>query len=217
MLSLAPVTGAWPRWDLAVWSARSAYPTTVPKIKGRSLKEHREWTRTRVFDALVSLLSARSFDSISIADIAAEAGIGRTAIYNHFRDKEAVVVAFASDETSRYLERLDLAMADAHTATERLGVYVRNHVATSQEFHFGLGPELYGMLSREAMLELREHVVAVEQVLRDILAQGMASGEFQVADSSETIRLIHACLQPRGVDSAAVEAFVLRGVGAPTP
>ena len=45
-----------------------------------------------------------------MADLASEAGIGRTAIYNHFADKDAVVVAFASAETNRYLARLNGAL-----------------------------------------------------------------------------------------------------------
>ncbi|EFQ83789.1 transcriptional regulator, TetR family [Aeromicrobium marinum DSM 15272] len=186
----------------------------MPKILGGSLEEHRLTTRRRVFEALGTLMVDRSFDAITMADLASAAGIGRTAIYNHFRDKEAVVVAFATDETSRYLDRLEAALAGARTPADRLSTYVRHHVETSAQFHFGLGPELYGMLSQSALLEIRDHVVAVETVLRDILAAGRSDGSFVDEEPAALVALVHACLQPRQVPADAAAAFVVRAVSA---
>lgn len=186
----------------------------MPKILGDSLEEHRATTRQRVFEALSTLMATRSFDAISMADLAGEAGIGRTAIYNHFRDKEAVVVAFASDETSRYVSRLLAALEGIEAPADRLRTYVRHHLETAEHFHFGLGPELYAMLSRDALVEIREHVAAVEAVLRDILEAGRSDGTFVIGDLGVAIALVHACLQPRGLASAAVASFVVRAVSA---
>lgn len=186
----------------------------MPKILGDSLEEHRATTRRRVFEALSALLADRSFAAISMADLAAEAGIGRTAIYNHFRDTESVVVAFASDETSRYVSRLQEALDGVEMPAERLRTYVCHHLDTAEQFHFGLGPELYAMLSREALVEIRDHVVAVEAVLRDILETGRADGSFVIEDLGATVALVHACLQPRQLPSTAVADFVVRAVSA---
>lgn len=186
----------------------------MPKIIGGSLEEHREQTRRRVFDALTSLLAQRSFDAVTMADLAAEAGMGRTAIYNHFADKDAVVVAFASAETSRYLDRLGSALERASDPADAMRVYVNEHLSSSEEFHFGFGPELYGMLSRESIAEIREHVMAVESVLRGIIEDGVAAGVFTVEDVTSTMSLVHSCLSTRRVTPAAVERFVLRALGA---
>jgi AcrR family transcriptional regulator len=190
------------------------YITTMPKIIGGSLEQHREQTRRRVFDALTALLAERSFDALSMADLAAQAGIGRTAIYNHFADKDAVVVAFAGAETDRYLDRLGRALAGATGPTEAMRTYVREHVSSSDEFHFGFGPELYGMLSRESIAEIREHVVAVESVLRGIIDDGVAAGEFMVEDVASTMALVHSSLATRRATPAAVEQYVLRALRA---
>ncbi len=186
----------------------------MPKILGDSLEEHRATTRSRVFAALSALMADRSFESITMADLAAEAGIGRTAIYNHFSDTEAVVVAFATDETSRYLDRLTAALDGIEAPGERLRTYVLNHLDTAEQFHFGLGPELYGMLSRESLLEIRDHVVAVESVLRGIITAGVADGSMRIDDTEAVIALVHACLQPRGLSSSAVADFVVNAVSA---
>lgn len=189
------------------------YITTMPKIIGGSLEQHREQTRRRVFDALSTLLAERSFDALSMADLAAQAGVGRTAIYNHFADKDAVVVAFASAETDRYLARLDAALEQADGPVDAMRVYVAEHVDSSDEFHFGFGPELYGMLSRDSIAEIREHVVAVESVLRRIIDDGVAAGVFVVDDVTATMALVHSCLSTRRVTAAAIETFVLRALG----
>ncbi|KAA1372943.1 TetR/AcrR family transcriptional regulator [Aeromicrobium fastidiosum] len=185
----------------------------MPKIIGGSLEQHREQTRRRVFDALSTLLGQRSFDALSMADLAAEAGIGRTAIYNHFADKDAVVVAFASAETDRYLARLDSALERADGPADAMRIYVTEHMDSSEEFHFGFGPELYGMLSRESVAEIREHVVAVESVLRGIIDDGVAAGVFTVDDVTSTMSLVHSCLATRRVAPGAVVTFVLRALG----
>lgn len=184
----------------------------MPKIIGSSLSEHRAATRRRVFGALVELLADRPFDAITMADLAAHAQVGRSALYNHFKDNEAVVVAFATEETDRYLGQLQALLSGEESPTRRLEIYVRHHVDTSAEFHIGLGPELRAMLSPASALAMRDHVVAVEQVLRQILADGAAAGEFAIDDPDATVALIHATLSARGASAGATTRFVLGAV-----
>lgn len=186
----------------------------MPKIIGGSLEEHRAATRQKVFAALVELLADRPFDAITMADLAARADVGRTSMYNHFKDKEAVVVAFATAETDRYLEQLQGLLVSKSSPTERLETYVRHHVDTSADFHIGLGPELRAILSPESALAMREHVVAVEQVLRQILTDGVEQGEFSIDDIDATVSLLHATLSARHASADTTTRFVLAAVGA---
>lgn len=186
----------------------------MPKISADTVAEHRDRVRQRVYDAFAALMSERSFDAVTMAQIAERAGIGRTTIYHHFPDKEAVVIAFASHETERYLADLRTALDTASDPVERLQVYLRHQLAAGQQFHMGLGVQLVGMLSPEAVQAIREHVVAVEDVLRGLLADGVRARVFEVEDPSATLSLVHACLAPRHVDPAQVERFVLRALAA---
>lgn len=188
----------------------------MPRISASSVEEHREQLQQRVFDAFAALMAEQSFDAITMAKLAAAAGIGRTAIYHYFADKEAVVVAFATHETSRYLDGLRAALADVDDPVVRLGIYIRHQLEAGQQFHMGLGTQLYGALSKDTMQEIREHVVAVEDVQREILADGVGSGQFVVEDEAATMSLIHACLAPRHLPAAVIERFVLRALGAKT-
>jgi len=184
----------------------------VPKIIGESLEEHRTAMRRRVFDALVELMADRPFDAITMADLAARAEVGRSSLYNHFRDKEAVVVAFATEETDRYLAQLKDQLASQTSPRARLETYVRHHVDTSADFHIGLGPELRAILSPESAMAMREHVVAVEQVLRGILQDGVDQGEFAIDDVDATVSLVHATLSARHASADTTTTFVLAAV-----
>ena len=46
----------------------------------------------------------------------------------------------------------------------------------------GLGPQLYGVLGPDSRLAIRQHVVAVEDVLRGILEAGIADATFTIED-----------------------------------
>lgn len=196
----------------------------MPKIIGESLAEHRVETRRRVLTAFGELLTERGYDATRLVDLAHRAGIGRTVIYNHFADKEAVLLAFATDETQRYVDAIREALAEVEGPVDQLRTYVRMHVTLSREMHMGLGPQLYSMLSRDALLHMRAHVVVVEDLLSDVLQQGRDEGAFVVDDLRATTALVLACVQGRQVthpEAAAerdaalevTERFVLRAVG----
>ncbi|GGU07911.1 TetR/AcrR family transcriptional regulator [Nocardioides albus] len=186
----------------------------MPRIAAESVPEHRRLVRERIFAAFAELMVEGSYDAISMSRLAERAGIGRTAIYHHFKDRDAVMVAFATHETSEYVASLQAQLAVSEEPAERLRIYVRNHITLGERFHMGFGPQVYGALPEEARQEIREHVVAVEQVLAGILEQGAEQGIFAVTDVDATISLIHAVLGARRVPAERVEEFVLRAVGA---
>jgi AcrR family transcriptional regulator len=187
----------------------------MPRIEAENLRQHREQVHDRVFAAFAELMAEQSYDSISMAQLAERAGLGRTAIYHHFHDKHAVVVEFATHETEHYVTSLRERLGGTDDPAEKLRIYVHNHVESGERFHMGLGPALYGALPESSRSEIREHVLAVEQVLQTILITGVERGVFAIDDLRTTTSLIHACLGPRHLPAAAVEAFVLRAVRRP--
>ena len=199
----------------------------VPKIIGASLVEHREETRRRLFAALATLIEERGFDSISLADVARAAGIGRTSVYNHVRDKESLLIEFVTYETEQYLAGLEQALDGKTDPVEQLRIYVRHNLRVRPSFHMPQG--LRGAVSPATQVQLGEHAQPVEAVLRRILANGMAAGSFANQPLDVTVPLVSACLaarsgrpavegrtpsRERDTAALATEAFVLRAVGA---
>ena len=195
----------------------------MPKIIGGSLAEHRAQTRHKLFTALSALMTDRGFDSITLAEIATAAGIGRTAVYNHFPDKESLLVGFINHETSQYVETLERALEDVTDPVEQMRTYVRAQMRLRRVFHLAPGPDLRTVISRGTQRQLRDHVNVIESILRRIIGAGIDAGLFPAQDLAITVSLVNACLSGRalGEDDAgraraimATEAFVLRAVGA---
>lgn len=196
----------------------------MPKIIGGSLHEHREQTRHKLFAALSTLMTERGFDAITLADIANAAGVGRTAVYNHFPDKEALLLGFMTYETEQYAATLQRALEEIDDPVEQLRTYIRQQADLARVYHVAPRPELRSVLSRGAQQRVREHVVLVERLLRDVLARGIATGAFPEQDLDVTVPLVNACVSGRNMPAddeeraravEQTEAFVLRAVGAP--
>lgn len=195
----------------------------MPKIIGSTLAEHREQVRGRLFAALARLMESTGFDALTMSDIAAEAHVGRTSVYNHFADKESLLIAYIEHETGRFLADLRVALADVVDPEERLRVYVRQQVELKATFHLAPGPDLRSVVSRDTVMRLREHVREVEELLREILRDGIAAGRLPEQDVDAVVPLVHACLTGRDVPRdpqdrvraiGSTEDFVLRAVGA---
>ncbi|WP_225752681.1 TetR/AcrR family transcriptional regulator [Actinotalea sp. Marseille-Q4924] len=197
----------------------------MPKIIGGSLSEHREQTRNKLFAALATLMSERGFDSVTLAEVAAAAGVGRTAVYNHVPDKESLLLEFITHETDQWVAALERALDGLDDPVLQLRTYIRQQAELKRVFHLAPGgSELRTLLSPDMQRRLREHAVPVEAILRGILTAGMESGVFAQQPLETTVPLVHACLSSRSVPeedgpgrSAAIgatETFVLRAVGA---
>ncbi|MBZ2198764.1 TetR/AcrR family transcriptional regulator [Occultella gossypii] len=196
----------------------------MPKIIGSTLAEHRAHVRNKLFAALSQLMAESGFDSVSLADIAAAAGVGRTSVYNHFPDKESLLIAFIEHETSHFVAELTAALAEVADPQEQLRVYVREQINLKRVYHLAPGPDLRSVVSHETGMRLREHVKQVESLLGRILEAGIADDTLPDQDVSAVVPLINSCLSGRTFPDSgpereraitATESFVLRAVGMP--
>ncbi|MEU8638185.1 TetR/AcrR family transcriptional regulator [Amycolatopsis sp. NPDC048633] len=196
----------------------------MPKILGESLEAHRREVRTRVFDVLRAQLYERGFDAITLAGVAAAAGVGRTALYNHFPDKESLLVAFVEDEAARYVTRLTEAVEAHADPVDQLATFVRLQLRVLAEYHMPPGTALASALAPAAYRRISAHADPITDRLRAILAGGVDLGRWPAEDPDVLIPMITAALgnrtlvdgppeQLEDVVEAAVR-FVLRAVGA---
>ncbi|NDR53357.1 TetR/AcrR family transcriptional regulator [Actinomyces sp. 565] len=199
----------------------------MPKILGSSLAEHRERTRRALFDALSDLLAQRPFDKITLSDVAARAGVGRTAVYNHFTDKEDLLLAFMEYETGRYAKELTRILADVADPIDRLRIYVRQQALIKRHYHFPSGGPLASSVSRDTAGRLHAHAGHMARMLTRILTDAMDAGAIPRQDPALLIPLIHACVlggrpapaepHARAAYLESLDVFVLRAVGASAP
>lgn len=201
----------------------------MPKINAESLEAHRSETTERLLDAWGELVLERGYDDVSLAQVAAEAGMTRTAIYNYFPDRESLLFAWTDREVRKTVEELEKALADQESCVDKLVVFVRIELDSFTKSHLPPGREVIHILGRDTFARFMAHIEPVEHLLHDLLDEGIASGEFDPGlDADETVPLIMATIgAERGpmangkhdLDEATdrVSAFLLRAVGAQPP
>ena len=195
----------------------------MPKIIGESLASHRELTRARLFEALGSLMGEQSFESITMSQIAERAGVGRTAVYNHFADKEVLLLAYMREVTSEFARVLKQRLEAEPDPLMRLRIYIRSHLQMIGRYHVKAGMSLRRHMSGQGASHLHDHAGVVGEVLIGILDEAMERGLIAQQNTLGAVHLIHATLQgqrlpqdPEHRESALtlVETFILRGLGA---
>lgn len=201
--------------------------TEMPKLTGASLDEHRRLMRERLFASFSGLVAQHGYGEVSLADVAEGADLSRTTIYNYFPDKAALVVAMAEERSRSLEERLTTAVGAASTSTEKLRTFVAEQLRLGASDPLPPDLALRAVVSERARLQLAAHTASLEQLLRDILADGVADGSFAPQDLDLLIPLVNACtaqllpsdLSGSELDDAieATETFVLRAVGARQP
>lgn len=195
----------------------------MPKIIGESLASHRELTRARLFEALGTLMGEQSFESITMSQIAERAGVGRTAVYNHFADKEVLLLAYMREVTTEFARVLTRCLEAEPDPLMRLRIYIRSHLQMIGRYHVKAGIGLRRHMSGRGASHLHDHAGLVGEVLIGILDEAMDRGLIAEQNTLGAVHLIHATLQgqrlpkdPVHRESALVlvETFILRGLGA---
>lgn len=180
--------------------------------------------RERILSAIGEIMTAEGVDRLSMAEVAARAGLNRSVVYNYFADIRSLLIAYAEHETTRFMAELTGTLASAGTATDRIIVYVRRQLADFVAHPQPAGPELATLLGPDGYRRMHAHVEPLGRLLTGIIAGGVATGEFAPCDPAATAELVHACLGAeryplgrglRDLDAITdrVTTFVLRSLG----
>jgi AcrR family transcriptional regulator len=142
----------------------------------------------RLLEAAADAFAARGFHATSTRDIASRAGLSPAGVYVHFASKEELLFQISR---AGHLAARDLLVAAADGAASPtdalrsiMATFARWHaehhrVARIVQYEFGnLTPE-----HRDAVLTLRKEIDAV---VRRVVTEGVASGEFVVEDVPDT-------------------------------
>ena len=194
----------------------------MPRIIGETLEDHRKKTRQQLFDALSHLLQTSTFESLTMAKIAEEAGVGRTAVYNHFQDKEALLLAFITYETGQYSLHLNHVLEGVTSPIKMLRIYIREQLSLGASYHLAPGLDLRRQVSTETNSELRAHARIVENILRQILRKAINEGTIPPQNLPIAISMVNTSLAGRMLPkdpmrreylTHCVQAYVLRSLG----
>jgi AcrR family transcriptional regulator len=138
----------------------------------------------RLLLGAVEAFAERGFHATTTRDIAGRAGMSPAALYIHYRTKEDLLHHISRVGHERSLRILSEAAGSGAGATERLDAAVRAFVRWHAEHHTTARVVQYELTALEPdhyaqIVALRRRT---EEILRGVLADGVASGEFTVDD-----------------------------------
>ncbi|HEX4776598.1 MAG TPA: TetR/AcrR family transcriptional regulator [Acidimicrobiia bacterium] len=90
-------------------------------------------TDERILDATLLVLARRGGSRLSMSDVARTAGVSRMTLYRYYSTKDELLRALARHEQRRFDERLERALADATTPTERVDAVLAEIVSFQAE------------------------------------------------------------------------------------
>jgi len=143
-VSLPPMTPTAPFTDVA-----------LPKIDPRILR-----SRRMLMDALGRLLAQKSFEEISIQEIADEATLNRATFYLHYPDKGSLLKAMAGARFRDLVDRRGLSFNSCEGGLRAIALGVCDYLAAS--------PGCPGALAK---MPLEDSIIAV---VEDIFREGSA-------------------------------------------
>ena len=125
---------------------------TLLKLK----EQERETRKELIIEAARTVFGEKTYDRVSMAEIAKSAGIAKSSIYTYFNSQETLFVEIAVRDTRQFIENLEKRIV----ATERLSIenvinyfldyYIEHEAQWRMITHFAL----YGNKSNESVEKL---------------------------------------------------------------
>lgn len=153
----------------------------------------REATRNRIIETAESLFRGVGYAKTTVADIAGALGMSPANVYRYFPSKLAVNEAICELVLQRIEARCQDALAVPGPASRRLSGFLREYhravvdnVLKEQRLH-----DMVTVAMAAHWASMRQHSLRMQEGLRLLLEEGMASGEFRSLDAASVARSLH--------------------------
>ncbi|MDB1089080.1 TetR/AcrR family transcriptional regulator [Streptomyces sp. ACA25] len=149
-------------------------------------------TAQRLLQAAVEAFAERGFHATTTRDIAGRAGMSPAALYIHYRTKEELLFRISLVGHERAVRILTEAAQGAGGPAERLAVAVSSFVRWHAERHTTARVVQYELtaLGEEHYAEILTLRRRTGEILRGLLEEGAATGDFRVDDVRGTARAV---------------------------
>jgi AcrR family transcriptional regulator len=144
------------------------YALGVPKLWTETVAAHRAAVRETVLDTAAALAAEHGPSSVTMTEVAQQAGITRATLYKYFPDVDAILAAWNQRNIARHLTQLTETAAQPGTPGQRLQAVLEAYAAQISHRRPYYGTELAALVHRG------EHMAAAQQQLRDFLASLIA-------------------------------------------
>lgn len=147
------------------------------------VRENQRRRRAEILRAALGAFRDKGYRATTLDDIAERIGVGKTALYHYFPDREAILYECHRESLAELLRLLARVESWRASATERLAWLIRDHVRVMTETLAG-SPLAFEVsaLSPPRRAEVIAGRDRYEGALRRLIADGIAAGEFRLVD-----------------------------------
>lgn len=139
-------------------------------------------TKERLISAARDLMVERNAAEFSLQEVAAKSGLNSALVKYHFGNKDGLLLAILQRDAEKSLAQVERLLARDIPATDKLRAHIAGIIET-----YGRHPYMYRLVhllmrergEEEAAQVLRFFVEPLARFQKEILEQGVASGEFK--------------------------------------
>ena len=152
-------------------------------------------TRDKFIEVARQLFARKGVENTTMNDIASASDKGRRTIYTYFKSKRDIFNAVIERETDQLLNQLRIIVAKDISPEEKFYEYVDCRFETMKEIVSRNGSLRAGFFRDVRKVDRARKIISKKEIamLHAILDEGVAQGDFRIADTSRTaVVIIHA-------------------------
>ena len=172
-------------------------------------EEEQQRRRKEIFDASVHLFLEKGFTETSMREIAKAAGVGKSTLYDYYKSKDEIMVSYFEEEIKKITLRAEEIIQADSTIAEKLRKVMQMHLGylvDSRHTFLKLSLEAQ-RLSADSQDQIQLHRHAYQDMLRELIEEGIRRGEFRPVNPLFTARSIFSLL--------SISVFTTRPTGTP--
>jgi AcrR family transcriptional regulator len=96
----------------------------MPKIETETLSQHRDWRRSQLIDAAAAIALESGGGAVTVAAVAARAGLSRTSVYEYFASSADLAADLVIEELNSFAQELKEISAAGQTPAEAIDLWI---------------------------------------------------------------------------------------------
>lgn len=137
--------------------------------------------RDQIVSAAMEHFAHYGYEKTTVSDLAQAVGFSKAYIYKFFDSKQAIGEVICSTRLAMIRQRIEDALNDTHTASERLRCLFQSITAAGTDlfFHDRKLYDIAAVASRDNWSSAIAHETRLFEIIQEILLAGRQSGEFE--------------------------------------
>ncbi len=96
----------------------------MPKIETETLSQHRDWRRSQLIDAAAAIALESGGGAVTVAAVAARAGLSRTSVYEYFASSADLAADLVIEELTAFAQELQEISAAGQSPADAIDLWI---------------------------------------------------------------------------------------------